>query len=177
MGMNELNVSQVVKFSRHDHMNDLQLLLMYIDLGKYTEAKNCILEKTADMQRQASLQKLRLPRTEEWLTTLEWRYSVLTVELYCDIVSKIDSSDLDQVLAVYLENLVQLVIPTIERYTNCAVAIEVVTNETSWSIQLAFSELRTKQLDIPENSSQFTVEVHEESNQWTVTIGGQLGGL
>ncbi|MDV6377210.1 Spo0B domain-containing protein [Sporosarcina sp. GW1-11] len=176
MGKNELNVSQAVKFSRHDHMNDLQLLLMYIDMGKYTEAKNCILEKTADMQRQALLQKLCLPYTEEWLTTLEWRYPVLTVELYCDIVSKIDSSDLDVVLVNYLENLVQMVIPKIERYANCAVTIEVVTEETSWFIQLTFSEVCIKQLDIPENSSQFTVEVHGESNQWTITIGGQLGG-
>ncbi|AXH99296.1 hypothetical protein DV702_05800 [Sporosarcina sp. PTS2304] len=177
MGKNELNVSQVVKFSRHDHMNDLQLVLMYIDMGKYAEAKNCILEKTANMQRQAMLQKLCLPDTEEWLMTLPWRYPVLTVELFCDIALKIDSVELDQVLVDYLESLVELVIPKIERYTNCAVMISVTTDETAWIIQLTFQELRVKQLDIPENSSQFTVEVHGESNQWTITISGQLGGL
>lgn len=177
MGKNELNVSQAVKFSRHDHMNDLQLLLMYIDMGKYTEAKDCILERTDAMQRQAMLQKLCLPDTEEWLTTLAWRYPMLVVDLSCAIVSKVDSSGLDKVLVEYLENLVQMVIPKIERYTNCEVIIDVVTDESSWKIQLTFSVLRTKQLDIPENASQFTVEVHEESSHWTVTIGGLLGGL
>lgn len=177
MVKNRLNVSQAVKFSRYDHMNDLQLILMNMDMGKYAEARNCILERTADMQRESMLQRLCLPRTEEWITTLAWRYPVFGVELYCEIEEKIDSSELDDELAGYLEQVVQAVMAKIERYADCPVAIEVVTDAASWSIQLTFNELHSEQVDIPEHSSRLAVEVHGEPNQWTFTISGQLGGL
>ncbi|PID21403.1 hypothetical protein CSV61_09245 [Sporosarcina sp. P3] len=177
MGKNELNVSQAVRFSRHDHMNDLQLILMNLDMGKYTEARNCILEKTGDMQREALLQKLSMPLTEEWITTLGWRYPVLKVQLYCDITEKIDSSEMDRELVGYLEQVVLAVEEKIQRYADCPVTIEVTTDTASWSMQLTFTELYAKQLDIPEHSSQLTVEVHGEPDQWTFTISGQLGGL
>lgn len=177
MGKNKLNVSQAVKYSRHDHMNDLQLVLMHIDMGNYAEAKKCILDKTGDMQRQAVLQKLCLPRTEEWITTLQWRYPALTTQLYCDITEKIDSSEIDEVLVDYLEEVVLAVKSKIQRYADCPVTIEVTTDAASWTIQLTFMELYAKQLDIPVHSSQLTVEVHSEPNQWTFTISGQLGGL
>ncbi|WP_153732663.1 Spo0B domain-containing protein [Sporosarcina obsidiansis] len=176
MGKRELNVSDAVKYSRHDHMNDLQLLLMYLDMGKYKEAKNCILEKTADMQRQAMLQKLCMPQTEEWLTTLEWRYPVFKTQLYCDIASKLELKDMDGLLVDYLERLVRVIVPKIDLYSECQVAIEVVTTATQWSIQLTFSEISAEQLDTPVNSSQLTVEVLDEPNQWTFIISGQLGG-
>ena len=177
MGKNELNVSQAVNYSRHDHMNDLQLILMNIDMGKYTEARNCILEKTSDMQREALLQKLCMPLTEEWIMTLGWRYPALKLQLYCDITEKIDSSEIDEVLVDYLEQVVLAAKAEIQRYADCPVTIEVTTDTASWSIQLLFTELYAKQLDIPEHSSQLAVEVHGEPNQWTFTISGQLGGL
>ncbi|ARD47025.1 Spo0B domain-containing protein [Sporosarcina sp. P33] len=177
MGKNELNVSQAVKFSRHDHMNDLQLILMYIDMGKYAEARNCILEKTGDMQRQSVLQKLCMPKTEEWIITLGWRYPALNVQLYCDITEKVDSHLTDDALVDYLEEVVLAVQSKIERYADCPVTIEVTTDKTSWSIQLIFTELYAKLPDIPEHSSQLTVEVHGEPDQWTFTVSGQLGGL
>lgn len=176
MGKNKLNVSQAVKFSRHDHMNDLQLILMHIDMGNPAEAKKCILDRTGDMQRQSALQKLGLPCTEEWIMTLQWRYPALVTQLYCEITEKVDSNEIDDVLVDYLEDVIVAVQSKIRRYADCPVTIEVTTDAAFWSIQLTFMELYAKQLDIPEHSSQLTVEVHSEPNQWTFTISGQLGG-
>ncbi|MBY0222551.1 MULTISPECIES: Spo0B domain-containing protein [Sporosarcina] len=177
MGNIELNVSDTMRYSRHDHMNDLQLLLMYLDMGKYKEARKCILDKTAEMQQLAMLQKLCMPLTEEWLTTLDWRYPVFKSHLHCDIASKIEVQQIDEVLVDYLERLVQDVIPKIDQYAECPVEITVRTDAAGWSIQMTFSEIHAKQMNISENSSLLTVEVCAEEGQWTFIISGQLGGL
>ena len=39
MRKSRLTVSEALKFSRHDFLNELQLVLMYIDLGEPSEAK------------------------------------------------------------------------------------------------------------------------------------------
>ena len=39
MGKKELTMAQALKFARHDFLNELQLILLYIDLGKIAEAR------------------------------------------------------------------------------------------------------------------------------------------
>lgn len=177
MGKKGLTVPEAVKYSRHDHMNDLQLLLMYLDLGKYEEARKCILERTADMQHQAQLQKIGLPSVEEWLTTLAWRHPVFSVRLFCDITEQVTSRKLDEVLSGYLQSVIEAVIPQIKEFAECPVTIEVVTEEDDWQIGLAFSELEAQQPNIPENPSFITVRVLNEHDQWTCVLSGKLGGL
>lgn len=177
MGKKGLTVLEAVKFSRHDHMNDLQLLLMYLDMGKYEEARRCILERTADMQQQARLQKLGLPSVEEWLTTLTWRHPIFSIQLFCDITQKAKSQQLDEVLASYLQSITETVIPHINQFAECPVTIEVVTEENDWQIRLAFSEIEAQRLNIPEHPSLFSVRVLNEHDQWTCVLSGKLGGL
>lgn len=177
MGKKGLTVPEAVKYSRHDHMNDLQLLLMYLDMGKYEEARKCILDRTADMQHQAQLQMLKLPLVEEWFTTLAWRYPVFSVQLFCDIAQNENLQQLDETLSGYLESVIEAVIPRIKEFAECPVIIEVVTGESEWRIELAFSELETQQLNIPEPPSWLSVRVLSEHDQWTCVLSGKLGGL
>lgn len=176
MGKNELKVSEIMKFSRHDHMNDMQLLLMYLDMGKYQEAKECILEKTSEMQQFAMLQRLGLPNTEEWLMTLDWKYPVFISRLHCDIASEVSVPKIDAILVDYLENLVETVMPNIDQYAECTVMIDVVTTALAWSIKLSFSDILGISLHNTENSSLLTVEILDEKDQWTVILSGKLGG-
>ena len=46
MGNNKLTTAEALKFARHDFLNELQLVLLYIDLDKLPEAKQKILEAT-----------------------------------------------------------------------------------------------------------------------------------
>lgn len=166
-----------MKFSRHDHMNDMQLLLMYLDMGKYQEAKECILEKTSEMQQFAMLQRLGLPNTEEWLMTLDWKYPVFISRLHCDIASEVSLPNIDAILVNYLESLVKNVMPRIDHHAECTVMIDVVTTVLTWSIQLSFSSIQGVSLHDAENSSLLTIEVLDEQDQWTVILSGKLGGL
>ena len=46
MGNSKLTTAKALKFARHDFLNELQLVLLYIDLDKLPEAKQKILEAT-----------------------------------------------------------------------------------------------------------------------------------
>ena len=60
MGNEVLRTAKALKFARHDFLNELQLILLYIDLGKLPEAKKKILETTDDMRQLSMLEKLGL---------------------------------------------------------------------------------------------------------------------
>ena len=45
-GTVKLTTAEALKFARHDFLNELQLVLLYIDLDKLPEAKQKILETT-----------------------------------------------------------------------------------------------------------------------------------
>lgn len=174
MGNNDLTVSQTLKFSRHDHMNELQLLLMYIDLGKPEQAKHYILERTAVLQQQAALQRLSMPETEQWLQTLNWRHPLFAADIQCRIETAVQGRG-DEAAVQFLEQLALAVEKTAERYSDCPAAIDVTANAAQWTIRLTFSNLAA-QPDIPEHSSQLTVGVQYEPGRLTVTVSGQLGG-
>ncbi len=44
MGNSKLTMAEALKFARHDFLNELQLVLLYIDLDKLPEAKQKILD-------------------------------------------------------------------------------------------------------------------------------------
>ncbi len=75
MGNDKLTMAEALKFARHDFLNELQLILLYIDLGKLPEAKQKILETTDADAQVAMLEKLGLPAVETWLITFDWIYS------------------------------------------------------------------------------------------------------
>ena len=88
MGTEKLTIGKALKFARHDFLNELQLMLLYMDLGKYAEArKNDYWKQRNVMHHTSMLEKLRLPETEIWLRTFEWRHTAFSKKLQCDIIA------------------------------------------------------------------------------------------
>ena len=85
MGNNKLTTAEALKFARHDFLNELQLVLLYIDLEKLPEAKQKILEATNRMREVALLERLGLPAVETWLTTFEWLYGTFSKTMTCTL--------------------------------------------------------------------------------------------
>ena len=50
MGNDKLTMIKALKFARHDFLNELQLILLYIDLGKLPEARQKLLDTTERMR-------------------------------------------------------------------------------------------------------------------------------
>ncbi|MFJ7933542.1 Spo0B domain-containing protein [Sporosarcina sp. NPDC096371] len=172
MGNDKLTLVQALKFARHDFLNDLQLILLYMDLGKLPEAKQKILDTTNAMRQTAMLERLGLPAVEAWIVTFDWMYSVFPKTITATITPGIREAD-DAAVAAYLGQVFRtaekLVDPTSEYETQ----IDVNASSSSWSITIIVNGKMDNMLASPETTGHFNVEETISQHQWTFTIRGQ----
>jgi stage 0 sporulation protein B (sporulation initiation phosphotransferase) len=172
MGNNQLTTAEVLKFARHDFLNELQLVLLYIDLDKLPEAKQKILETTNRMREVALLERLGLPAVETWLTTFDWLYGAFPKTMTCSITSGIREAD-DMEVVTYLEQMFSEVEKTVDPTSEYETQIDVQASATSWSITFTVNAQLKNSLPEPTALGKFTVKETISQNQWTFTISGQ----
>ena len=172
MENDKLTMAKALKFARHDFLNELQLILLYIDLGQLPEAKQKILETTDCMRQIAMLERLGLPNTEIWLATFDWTHGVFSKTLTCDIGSGIREVD-DALVANYLEQLFKEAETTIDPASDYETRIDVKASSTNWSITITVNGAMNNKLPAPKATGSFTVQETISQNQWMFTISGQ----
>lgn len=172
MGPENLTISKALKFARHDFLNELQLMLLYMDLGKMPEARRTLLEATERMHHTSMLEKLRMPETEVWLSTFEWRHTVFSKKLQCDIIAGNRNVN-DSALANFLEGLIGNVQESVDPMDEYIVHIAVNATDTDWSIQLIIEGTLTGSITIPQTDGGFEVSGDLQDKQWTFTVSGQ----
>lgn len=172
MGNDKLTLIQALKFARHDFLNELQLILLYIDLGKLPEAKQKIMETTDAMRQAAMLERLGLPAVETWLATFDWMYSVFPKKIRSAITPGIRKAD-DAVVAAYLEQVFGLAEKMVDPTSEYETQIDVNATSTNWSITVTVDGAIGKLLAAPEVTGNFCVEETISQHQWTFTIRGQ----
>ncbi|WP_203246800.1 Spo0B domain-containing protein [Sporosarcina beigongshangi] len=172
MGNDKLTLIEALKFARHDFLNELQLILLYIDLGKLPEAKQKIMETTDAMRQAAMLEKLGLPAIETWLVTFDWLYSMFPKTLTSTITPGIRNVD-DEVVVAYLEQVFQMAEKKVDPTSDYEAQIEVNASATSWSITIIVNGVMDHMLAAPEVTGPFSVEETISKHQWTFTIRGQ----
>ena len=172
MGNSKLTTAEALKFARHDFLNELQLVLLYIDLDKLPEAKQKILEATNRMREVALLERLGLPAVEIWLTTFDWLYGAFTKTMTCTIASGIREAD-DAAVVTYLERMFSEAEKTLDPTSEYETQIDVQATAESWSITITVHAHMKKNLLEPVALGNITVEETLSQNQWTFTISGQ----
>ncbi|MEK5039086.1 Spo0B domain-containing protein [Sporosarcina sp. FSL K6-3457] len=172
MGNDKLTLIQALKFARHDFLNELQLILLYIDLGKLPEAKQKIMETTDAMRQVAMLERLGLPAVETWLVTFDWMYSVFPKTITSAITSGIREAD-DEAVAAYLEQVFCIAEKMVDPTSDYEAQIDVKATSTSWSITVTVDGAMDQMLAAPEVTGDFSVEEIISQNQWTFTIRGR----
>ncbi|MBE1554584.1 Spo0B domain-containing protein [Sporosarcina limicola] len=172
MGNDKLSVTEALKYARHDFLNELQLILSYIDLGKIPNAKEKIMESTENMRQIAMLERLGLPALESWLATFGWMYNSFSAKMTCEITSGIRQTDDGEVVS-YLNRVfkdaVKAVEPTLEYEAN----LTVTASSTSWSITIIIKGALNNKQPAPETTGSFTVDETILNNQWTFMISGR----
>ena len=103
--MEKMTVAQSLRHARHDFLNELQVLKMYLDLGRAEEAQAKIRSYAEASVHQSRLAGLGMPMTEEWLLTAQWRFPEFRFELEC--LSKTASVANDSGFAGFLEQFFQ----------------------------------------------------------------------
>lgn len=79
--MEKMTVAQSLRHARHDFLNELQVLKMYLDLGRTEEAQAKIRSYAEASVHQSRLAVLGMPMTEEWLLTVQWRFPEFRFEM------------------------------------------------------------------------------------------------
>ena len=172
MGNSKLTTAEALKFARHDFLNELQLVLLYIDLDKLPEAKQKIFEATDRMREVALLERLGLPAVETWLTTFDWLYSSFSKTMTCTIASGIREAD-DMEVVTYLERIFSEAEKALDPTSEYETQIDVQASAIRWSITITMHGQMENRRPAPKADGNFMVTETSSQNQWTFTISGQ----
>ncbi|KAB8134738.1 hypothetical protein F9U64_11420 [Gracilibacillus oryzae] len=83
--MQEKEVIELLRHYRHDNLNDLQLVMGYLQLGKQEKAQAKINEIIAKANNERQLDRLQLPETMLWLYKKNWFSENLSLEYRIEI--------------------------------------------------------------------------------------------
>lgn len=172
MESENLTIGKALKFARHDFLNELQLMLLYMDLGKMPEARKALLDATERMRHISMLEKLRMPKTEIWLSTFEWRHTAFTKRLHSDIIAG-DRTANDGEVAEYLEQMIVIVEEAIDPMEEYLIHIDVKAAENRWSIQMTVEGMLIGTPEFPPTDGSFEASVVLHEKEWTFTASGR----
>lgn len=167
-----MTTKKALKFARHDFLNELQLMLLYMDLGKTAEARNSLLDATERMRHLSKLENLRMPVTEVWLSTFEWQHPSFSKTLQCSALPGDRATD-DKAVSTYLETLIQAVEKVLDPMEDYNIFTVVDATENQWSIQLTIQGLLAGIPVIDTVDCGFEVSDILQDEQWTFTISGR----
>ena len=120
------------------------------------------------------LEKLRLPKTEIWLSTFEWRHTAFSKKLQCYIIGGNRTAN-DGAVAEYLESLIGIIEEAIDPMDEYIVHIVVKATEDQWSLQLTIEGTLsfTESPTLPQTEGEFEVSGVLQDKQWTFTLSGR----
>ena len=170
MKTSTLSVTDVLKFANHDYMNQLQLLKMNLDLGKIEEAK-LIIEKLSEQSKIFSnINKLKLPKTVEWLQTMQWRYQAFEITLNCHVTDPVDMKKDDQIVE-YLEKTVIHVYDTLDPFTEQKLDISIESNEKQFTLLFDLKGKWEDHFFNHEENNDLKVQTYEQtSSEWKYAL-------
>ncbi|MFC7684541.1 Spo0B domain-containing protein [Ureibacillus sp. GCM10028918] len=133
MKTSTLSINDVLRFANHDFMNQIQLIKMYLDLDRVEEAKKMI-EKISEQSKSLSnINKLKLPKTVEWLQTIQWRYPAFELTLNSNITVPVNLKK-DEQIVEYLEKTVIHVYDTLDPFIEQQLDISIETDEKQFTL-------------------------------------------
>ena len=112
-------ILETLKYARHDWLNRLQLIKGNISLGKTEQAKRIMDEIVMEMQQEAMLSNIELPRFAEILLTHNWNgYHFIVEYELVTLPKKLPLNDdlLTEWTSNFFEHLNKAVLPF---YENC----------------------------------------------------------
>lgn len=168
----QLTIAETLKFTRHDFLNDLQIILMNLDLGNTEQARAKILKTTEEMKQHSNLFSLRMPKVEIWLATFEWLHTSFTKQLTCRVeapISKVDDND----LVLSLQAIIEQTEKEMDVFSVYTAHIEVFALATEWSITMTMTGSLPERENRLTKKETFLVEEQFAENLWTFTICGR----
>ncbi|GKV68771.1 hypothetical protein NCCP2716_12690 [Sporosarcina sp. NCCP-2716] len=170
----ELTVRGALQFARHDFLNELQLILMQLDLGRVPEARSQLLEATERMRSVSRLGGLGMPGVETWLLTFSWRYKTFTSELEAQTGQPAGRRLASEEEVVrFLDSLFRQLEEHADPFAENTVEVMVSADGPDWKLTFTLpAEPVPIEWDTLEREH-WTAEVYRSTEYWTFTIRGQ----
>ena len=105
--MKEQEMIDLLRHYRHDWLNELQLLIGYVQMGKIDKVEEKLKENVSSAQEERMLSNLNVPKTALWMISFNWRYDNFRIKYNVGTLNK-DISEKDKELHNLLEALMQL---------------------------------------------------------------------
>ena len=174
MYQSELTVRDAMSFTRHDFLNELQLILMHMDLDNNVEARRQLLDVTERMRIESQVSALRMPVLETWILSFNWHHSEFTKQLKTHVVASQSKrrADEDAVVASLDELLNQLAAGA-DPYSDNAIELTVEATPEQWSVSISLPGQTAPIAWNERNETDWIAELSIENEYWTFTYRGQ----
>ncbi len=133
-----LTVREVLRYANHDFANQLHLIGMYIDMGQATQAKVLIEQLSEQYKQSSQLNKIGLPKTIEWLQTMNWRFSIFKTTFSVNVTEPL-SVQWDEQFIVYLEKTILHVSDLVDAFTEQQLEIDIAGAAEHFQLSLKFT--------------------------------------
>lgn len=127
MTVKSLTVNEALRYANHDFLNHLHLIQMNLDLQRVDEAKEKIAQLSDHCKILSNISQLKLPKTVEWLQTVNWRYPAIQMCLSSHVAARVNSK-YDEAIVQYLENTIIHVYDSLDPYEQQQLQLNIESN-------------------------------------------------
>ena len=169
-----LSAQELLKYSRHDHMNTLHLIRMQLDLGMEDGVLQAIEDAVGRARHESALGSIGMPRTSVWLQTFAWRFPEYQVSLEVSAEGPGDI-EADQETEAFLEELFTILQDGLSPYAEYEAHIRVQTDSAGWSATFTLAGPHDLEEGLPEAApeARFTFHHSEEDGKLIMTVVGR----
>lgn len=115
MNPKNITINEILRHSMHDYLNNLHLIQMNLDMGKYEEAKKLIRTYSLKCNQFFDVNNAGLYETNEWLQIFGLAYNKVSLEVQASLNKK-KAERYDGPLKDYLERFVEAIYPRLKGY-------------------------------------------------------------
>ncbi|RFU60703.1 Spo0B domain-containing protein [Bacillus sp. V59.32b] len=130
------SVETILRHSRHDWLNKLQLIKGNIELNNIDRAKAVIEEIIIEAHHEAMLSNLNMPKFTETLLTANWRSLPLHIEFQVVELQR-GLRDMDEFISAWLEELFHILGDSLDDYGENVLVISIDENKEH-NLRLSF---------------------------------------
>jgi stage 0 sporulation protein B (sporulation initiation phosphotransferase) len=160
------SVAQSLRHARHDFLNELQLISMYLDLGKPEKAQAIIRAHAEAAVQLSHLSALHMPQLEEWLLVSKWRFPEIRFVL--EVTARTGEPELDGAIARTLEAFFQRIRADLDPYVEYVCTISIFGEGPGFSTELSLNG-DWACLEFPEESAINATKACEgDGAKWTI---------
>ncbi|WKA60022.1 Spo0B domain-containing protein [Planococcus shenhongbingii] len=165
-------VAQSLRHARHDFLNELQLINMYLDLGRQEEAQAIIRSHAEAAVHLSRLAGLKMPLTEEWLLLAKWQHPEFHFHVEC--LAHRAPVELDAAFTRLLELFVATALPQMDPYAEHECCVRLANEEESLMMEITLNGNWTE-IEFPEVSGLYAVK-ECDSDSMKLTVRAQMEG-